>query len=128
MIHRYAEWTRRQGRSAECSPALAAAGVFLACCVVAYVYREVILKTIEVMVVAMVGVVMVVGFTALAVNAIRYYRRTARLAEEPIPDTWTKAPETATMEDEEAISAEADWLASGVELAFSPDGKTLKAK
>jgi hypothetical protein len=137
MIHRYAEWCRRRAGTAQCSPALWAAGMFLACCVVAYVYREVILKTVEVMAVAIAGTVMLAGFTALVVSSVRYYRRQVRfLAEadaieaEPVPDTWTSPvviPDITSMKDEEAITTEADWLASGVELAFSPDGQTLKA-
>lgn len=130
MIHRYAEWTRRQGRSAQCSPALALAGMIIGACIIGYVYREVVLKTVEVTAIFMAGVAASSIAIAFTVNAIRYHRarrRIVRVEAEPVPDTWT-APVTTTLTDEEAISREADWLAGGVELAFSPDGKTLKAK
>jgi len=133
MLHRYAEWTRRRANTTQCSPALAAGGVLIAFAIVCYVYREVILKTVEVMVVAITGAVIVAGAVALIVSSLRYYRAHAailRAESEPVPDTWTRyaEPATTTLSDEEAITAEADWLASGVELAFGPDGKTLKAK
>lgn len=134
MIHRYAQWTRKQASSAQCSPALGILALIVAFAVTVYIYRQVILTTILDAVLAAAGVAVFVGTIMVTVSSIRWYRKRQRAVKaeivsstmEPLPDTWTKTTDDA---DTAAISAEADWLAStGVELAFSPDGKTLKVK
>jgi hypothetical protein len=98
---------------------------------VIYTYRQIIMTTIIDAVLAAVSVAAFVAVTATVISTIRWYRRKAAAdradaATEPMP-----IGKLATVTDDEAaaISREADWLAAeGVELAFSPDGKTLKVK
>jgi hypothetical protein len=135
MIHKYAQWTRKRANTAQCSPALAALGMIVVFGAVIYVYRQVILTTIEDAVMAAVGVCVFVGALALTLSTIRWYRRKAaeeRARMASVPETmvpaWAAADRVTDDDEAKAISDEADWLASGVELAFSPDGKTLKSK
>lgn len=134
MIHRYAQWTRRRASTAQCSPALGVLGLIVAFAVVVYIYRQVILTTIEDAVLAAFGVSVFVAITAVTISTARWYRRqsraraaTATILESrmELPDTWTKTTDDAGVA---AISDEAEWLAGGVELAFSPDGKTLVSR
>jgi hypothetical protein len=132
MIHRYAEWTRRQANSAQCSPALAALACVIALGIAVYVYRQVILTTIITAALAAVAVAVFVGTVIVVISTLRWYRK-SRKAEPtlamPAPDTWTRTEPATDVTAEADISAEADWLAAeGIELAFSPDGKTLKVK
>ena len=134
MLHGYAAWCRKRAGTAQCSPALTAAGLVLCLGIVIYVYRQVIMTTIITAVIAAVSVCVLVGALALTLSTIRWYRRKA--AEErarmaaPVTmvPSWPVEDRVADDADAAAISKEAEWLASGVELAFSPDGKTLKAK
>lgn len=133
MIHKYAQWTRRQASSAQCSPALAVLGCVVAFAVVVYIYRQVIMTTIIDAVLAAVGVAMFVGAIAVTISTIRWYRKRSRAVTVEIVDSKMAAPDTWSRrrtDDAEvaAISDEAEWLASGVELAFSPDGKKLVAR
>lgn len=133
MIRRYAQWTRRQASSAQCSPALVLLGCIAAFAVVVYVYRQVILTTIEDAVLAAAGVAVFTGTILVTISTLRWYRKRQRAVTaeivssklESIPDTWTKTTDEVEVK---AISDEAEWLASGVELAFSPDGKSLVAR
>jgi hypothetical protein len=134
MLHGYANWTRKQASTAQCSPALAAAGLVVAIGIVIYVYRQVILTTIITAALAAVSVAVLIGALALTISTLRWYRRKAadehaRMAA-PITmvPSWPTEDRVTDDADAAAISKEAEWLASGVELAFSPDGKTLKAK
>src|SRR4249919_894173 len=77
MLHRYATWTRKQASTAQCSPALAAAGIVVVMGIVIYVYRQVIMTTIIDAVLAAVGVALFVGAVALTLSTIRWYRRKA---------------------------------------------------
>jgi hypothetical protein len=134
MIHKYAEWCRKRAGTAQCSPALGVLGLLVAVAITCYIYRQVILSTVRAFVAAVVIVAAVAAVIAITVSTVRFLRAQRIAAIErmpaPVPDTWTKYEEPATVTDEDvkAISEEADWLATGVELAFSPDGKTLKAK
>jgi len=134
MLHSYAAWCRKRAGTAQCSPALAAAGCLVVLAAVIYVYRQVILTTIITAVIAAVSVCVLVAAVAVTLSTLRWYRRRAaderaRMAAPVtmVPD-WNPADRVSDDADAAAISEEADWLASGVELAFSPDGKTLKAK
>lgn len=126
-MKRYAEWTRRQGSSAQCSPALMIVGCLLVLAGVFYVYREVILTTLLDAMLAAISLAVLVGALALIVSTLRWYRRQqaaaaeeARLALDALPDTWTKRADDA---DTAAITGEADRLAdAGTELVFTPDG------
>ena len=110
-------------------------GLIVAFAIVVYVYRQVIMTTIIDAVLAAVGVALFIGGVALSISAFRWYRRQHRAlkAEAVVVDSKLEPPDTWTRrrtDDEEvaAISDEAEWLASGVELAFSPDGKKLVAR
>jgi hypothetical protein len=133
MIHRYAQWTRRQASSAQCSPALAVLGMVVAFAVVVYIYRQVILTTVITAALAAVSVAVFVGAIALTISTLRWYRKRSRAVTAEIVDSKLEPPDTWTRrrtDDAEvaAISDEAEWLASGVELAFTPDGKSLVAR
>lgn len=131
----YAAWCRKRGATAQCSPAL----VFLACLIgaaaVIYVYREVILQTLiaaGIVIGIVCGVSILVAFT---VNFLRWSKRQqvkrvdAYIAANPLTADGEPVTAPVTDAETEAISKDADWLAGeGVELAWSPDGKTLKAK
>lgn len=133
MIHRYAQWTRRQASSAQCSPALGILALIAAFAVTVYIYRQVILTTILDAVLAAAGVAVFVGTIMVTISTIRWYRKrqkvvTAQIIDskmEPTDIHWPKQTDDAEVA---AISDEAEWLASGVELAFSPDGKKLVAR
>lgn len=128
--NRYAEWCRKRGGTAQCSPALVVLGMIVVACLVGYVYREVIIHTL-IMAGIVVGIACGTGLViTLAVNGFRWHHRRAvasigkAIADNPIPVIET---EPIDQEQADAMAREADWLASGVELAFDPDGK-LKAK
>ena len=110
----------------QCSPALAVAGLILCAGIVIYVYRQVIMTTVITAVIAAVSVCVLVGAVALTLSTFRWYRRQQaryrEIAAGEVPAI------VATDTDAAAISDEADWLATGVELAFSPDGKNLVAR
>jgi len=124
---RYADWCRKQGSTAQCSPALGVLAFLVVFGCVVYVYREVIMTTIITAVLAAVGVALCVGAVAFTVSTLRWYRKRSRaMAADPSGAT---ALATATSDaDVEAIGAEADWLAdAGSELVFDKDGN-LHAK
>ena len=131
MIHRYAEWTRRHGASAQCHPALGAAGVIIAACITCYIYRQVIITTLLTALAATAAVAAVAACVAIIVSTRRFLRaqRIVALEREPVPDTWTKAEPVTTLTDEEAITEEADWLAgTGSVLVFDKDGNLRAAE
>jgi hypothetical protein len=124
----YAAWCRKRGATAQCNPVFMVIGVIVAAVIACYIYRQVIIDTL-LFGLLVIGTAAATGAAvALAVSTVRWYRERARVERARLAVPVTAEPETATLADEEAIEAEADWLASGVELAFSPDGKTLKAK
>jgi hypothetical protein len=126
-MKRYAAWTRKQASTAQCSPALGVLAMIIAFAVTVYIYRQVILTTIIDAVAAAVGIAIFTGAVAVTISTIRWYRKKEKKVQAEIISS-TMEPVPTTDNAEQAISDEADWLASGVELAFSPDGKTLKAK
>lgn len=135
ILTAYRDWTLRRARSAACSPVLGVLGILVVAAAVCYVYREVILQTLLTALFAVLAVAAIVALGALTLSTFQWYRRRAQKLAEAIPAPavtedakvhWP-APKATTDADERAISDEADWLASGVELAFGPDGK-LKAK
>ena len=144
MIGKYADWCRKRGRTMNCSPVLGVLAILVVAAVTVYVYREVILQTLLTALFAIAAVCAIVALGALTLSTVQWYRRRARKlaaattapADAEVQDTpnWPAKDaadwamnKPSTDADEAAISEEADWLASGVELAFGPDGK-LKAK
>lgn len=135
MIRKYADWCRKRASTAQCSPVLGVLGILAVMAVVVYVYRQVILQTLLTALFAIAAVAAIVALGALTLSTVQWYRRRARKLAAAIPapatadpeDIHWPAPKATTDADEAAISEEADWLASGVELAFGPDG-SLKAK
>ena len=124
---RYADWCRKQGGTAQCSPALGALAAILVFGAVVYVYREVIITTILTALFAAAGVVALLAVLAVTVSTLRWYRKRQRaMAADP---SGAVAVETVTDdEDVRAISREADWLAdAGAELVFDSEGN-LRAK
>jgi len=115
---------------AQCSPALAVAGVLLAIGITCYIYRQVIFTTVLAAVAALVAVAAVAACTAITVSTVRYFRAARVVAlERPAPDTWTKAEPEVTDADVRAISDEADWLeAAGSVLVFDKDGNLHAAE
>jgi hypothetical protein len=127
MLHRYAEWTRRRGRTAQCSPAIGALAALLIFGAVIYVYRQVILTTIITAVLAAVGVTLIVGSVAFIISTLRWYRKRTKLMAAS-PDGSTALVTATDDADASAIGAEADLLASaGTELVFDKEGN-LHAK
>ena len=124
---RYADWCRKQGSTAQCSPALGVLAFIVVAGAVCYVYRQVILTTLITAALAAVSVA-VLGFAvAVTVSTTRWYRKRQKaMAAEP-----SGAVALATIagdEDTAAITKEADWLAdAGSELVFDKDG-SLHAK
>jgi len=124
---RYADWCRKQGSTAQCSPALGVLGILVVMGTVIYVYRQIIMTTIITAVLAAVGVAVFVGAVAFAVSTWRWYQKRQKLmAADP---SGAVAIQTVTDDaDVKAIGAEADWLAdAGSELVFDKDGN-LHAK
>jgi len=124
---RYADWCRKQGSTAQCSPAFGVLAILVVMGAVIYVYRQVIMTTIITAVLAAVGVAACVGAVAFTVSTVRWYRKRQKLmAADP-----SGATALATVTDDAdvaAIGAEADWLAeAGSELVFDKDGN-LHAK
>ena len=124
---RYGDWCRRRGGTLQCSPALGVIGALLVFGVVVYVYRKVILTTIEVALAAAIGSAIFAGVLILTISTLRWYRKRSKaMAANP-----SGATALATMTDDvevSAISKEADWLAdAGSELVFDKDGN-LHAK
>jgi hypothetical protein len=122
MINR---WMRKQAAQCNCSPALALAGCLIAMGIACYVYREVILQTIAAAFAITVAAGAIGAVVAIAVSTVRWYGRQPKPAQ---AEAQVIQASVVTEDDAAAISREADWLANGVELAFSPDGKTLVMK
>jgi hypothetical protein len=124
---RYADWCRKQGSTTQCSPALGVAAGIVVFAAVVYIYREVIITTIEVAALAAAGVLTFGVVLAVTISTLRWYRKRAKaMAADPSGAT---ALATATGDaDVKAISREADWLAdAGSELVFDKEGN-LHAK
>jgi hypothetical protein len=102
------------------------AGLVVCFVIVVYIYRQVILTTVITAVIAAVSVCVLVGAVALTLSTIRWYRRQQARYQQIVAGA--AEPIVAADTDAAAISDEADWLATGVELAFSPDGKNLVAR
>lgn len=124
---RYAAWTRRNGGTLQCSPALGVLAVIVVFGAVIYVYREIILTTLLTAVAAAIAVSVFAGAIAVTVSTFRWYRKRSRaMAVHP-----SGAVAVSTLADDEnvkAISKEADWLAAqGSELVFDSEGN-LHAK
>jgi hypothetical protein len=107
------------------------AGTVVVACIVAYIYREVIIHTL---IMAGIAVGIVCGLIAIVVLTVNFLRWSKREQHKRVnaaieAGRAAAAVEAEPIDDEKAkeIAREADWLASGVELAFDPDGK-LKAK
>lgn len=137
----YERWVLRRARTAQCSPALAVLGMVVVAGAVIYVYRDLILKTIELAALTAGTVLLLTATTVLVVSTVRWYRkRPASPAPEPEAGGGTAVSGLAmtTQEHEARVSAEADamaaqamgaeagWLAADeVNLAVGPDGKLL---
>lgn len=142
----------RSASRANCSPVLGVLAFLVAMGITIYIYRDAIVHAI---IIAGEATGIVCGsaiLISITFNTVMWYRRRAKAAQDaqavpasspsrfmdglhyhgvsPASAGPGKSPLVPTTIDaEEAITAEADWLAAeGVELAFSPDGKTLKAK
>jgi hypothetical protein len=129
-MKRYADWCRKRGATMQCNPVMLIPIAIIAIAITGYIYREVIFTTLLLAVLAVASLAFATGCIALTVNTFRWYRNRAaqaRTAEAKAHGTLAAEP-VATDDAEADITAEADWLASGVELAWSPDGKTLRAK
>lgn len=115
----------KQASRVQCSPALGIAGTIIAIGFVAYIYRQVIINTVVTALIAMGCIVGGIALIAFIASTVRWQVRRHREVPAPIDIDPEPAPAES---DKEAITREADWLAGGVELAFSPDGKTLKVR
>jgi len=127
MLRKYADWTRRRGGTLQCSPALGVLAGLVVFGAVIYIYREIILTTIEVALIAAASVAVFAGVLMITISTLRWYRKRSKaMAANP-----SGATALATMTDDvevSAISKEADWLAdAGSELVFDKDGN-LHAK
>jgi hypothetical protein len=142
-------WMVRRSTRLACSPSAVIFGIFIAAGIVVYVYREVILRTIELALFATLTIALMTGVTALALQVIRYRRRVmaeiagqgaagqktiVRQAEPElvaIPASAVQQPSTQASEQKvtgeaDAMAAEAGYLdASEVELSMDKDGKLL---
>jgi len=125
---RYGDWCRRQGRTAQCSPALGVLGMIVVFAGVIYVYRQIILTTIMTAVLAALGVALMVGAVALTVNTVRWYRKRERaMALDPSASAALDYLPDRDL-DRETLRREVDWLAdAGSELVFDSEGN-LHAK
>jgi hypothetical protein len=139
MYKRYKDWTIRQASTAQCSPALGVVFLLAILGCTIYIYRHVIEDTLLIAAIAVLAVTIVAVIAGTIVTVLRHSKQTATASApatiqgttEPafaVDGQTLREPATITQEDADAISAEADWLASGVELAFSPDGKKLVKK
>lgn len=129
-MKRYADWCRKQGSQAHCSPGLVLIGAAVVLAGVLYYYRHIVLMTL-------IGIGITIGAVAVIAVAVflgrRYYEvRMERAEEAALPSLAT--PELAQdavpggrLLQDPAMLAEADKLADdNVGLAFQPDGETLE--
>ncbi len=137
MIHRYAEWCRRRAGTAQCSPALIFLGMFLALGIVIYIYRQVIITTVLVTLIAVGSVALTAALVAVTLNTIRWHRRRTIAHQLALQNAGTTVPAVVDVDgvrvidgrvvDEKAartMEAEAGWLeADEVDLSMGPDGK-----
>ncbi len=122
----------------QCSPSLVAVGIMFIGVVWVYVYRKTILEILlwSAFVIACVGAAILVA--VIIVIIIRWHRERAterhadikaKIAHLGPAFGQDEATGMLDSKSDGVISAEADWLSdTAVELAWSPDGKTLKAK
>jgi hypothetical protein len=127
-MKRYAAWCRRHGSTMQCNPVMLIPIAIVALAITCYIYREVILTTLLIGVLALASVAFASGCIAITVNTVRWYRAKAKAERATMVPAAPAAELETTDADAAAIAREADWLASGVELAWSPDGKSLRAK
>lgn len=106
--------------SAQMSPALSVLVCIIGVCAIVYVYRRVIIDTLLTMLMAIGLFGLVLASLAFTFSSVRWFRRRRRLA--------AAASLEAGPADVAAMTADADFLAGGVELAFTPDGKSLVAR
>jgi hypothetical protein len=116
------KWMLRQSTQMNCSPALGVLAIIVVMAITCYVYRQVILTTIETAVLAAVGVAVFTGVIAVTISTLRWYRKRQK-AMAADPSGATAMATLATDKSVAQISAEADLLAQeGTEMVFAPDG------
>jgi len=108
--------------SAQMSPALSVLVAIVGICAIVYVYRRVIIDTLLTMLIAIGLFGLVLAALAFAFSSIRWFRRRAALQRATEPAIALAEADRAEM------AQDANWLAGGVELAFTPDGKSLVAR
>jgi hypothetical protein len=124
-------WMYRSASNTQMSPAAGAFFMLIALAVTVYIYHRLIIQTLEYMLIACGLFAAVIAFVALVVSGYRYNRRRTRAVIALEADTMPAldgAP-PATPSDQALIQNAADVLADeGVELSWSNDGQTLRAK
>ena len=102
-----------------CNPFIIVIGFIVGLIIVCKIYYHVILDTLMIAGLSIVGILIAFGIGVFIHSSFKWNRSRPIVSPDAEPE-----PEPV-LTDEQKITAEADWLASGIELAFSPDGKTL---
>jgi hypothetical protein len=131
-------WMYRSASNAQMSPALGAFFMLIALAVTVYIYHRLIIQTLEWMLIACGLLAAVIAVIALAVSGYRYNRRRTRAAiagrleatgEDTTGMTFGALDGAPPIPDQAQMRNAADLLADeGVELTWSNDGQTLRAK
>lgn len=132
--HMYRSFTTTQ-----CNPLLFVAAFVVALGVLTYIYRQVILETLEVIAIVACGALVLAGVGGVVMGGIRYHRRHAAFGpvaagivpqhreEDAEPIAQSPYESTAGNPSPDEMAKEADWLADEhVTLAWDPSGQILK--
>lgn len=122
----------RQCSRANLPPAVVALLGLIAFAITVYLYRHIILETLIALAEAAGLILLIMGVVALTINAVRWNRRRSKAAianATGIPVEAQPPGELIPGADKDQMERDAKWLANpGTELAWSPDGKSLRAK
>jgi hypothetical protein len=133
-------WMYRSASNAQMSPALGALLFVIGLAITVYIYHRVIIQTLEYMLIACGLIAAVAAAIALIVSGYRYNRKRTRariagalkaVGEDPTGMTFGALDGAPPIppQDRAQMEQTADLLSDeGVELSWTQDGKTLRAK
>jgi len=133
-------WMYRSASNAQMSPAVGAFFLVVGLAITVYIYHHIIIQTLEYMLIACGLIAAVAAAIALIVSGYRYNRKRTRaritgalkaVGEDPTGMTFGALDGAPPIppQDRAQMEQTADLLRDeGVELSWTQDGKTLRAK
>jgi hypothetical protein len=131
MWQKYSDWSIRQAKSAQCSPALVLLGVAVVLAAVAYVYRHLIIETLEWMGLGIVALLVTYIGVRLAAIAFRSHKhRVQRLhaagvatrQEAREQEPWQPKYDSPTLKEMASISGDLAKITQADQLRMTEEG------